>query len=715
LAARPRLLFLAQSLPYPPHSGVAARTLHILEELRLAFDIDLVAFSRVHHQPDAAAREAAWSALRTVTSFVAEPTPIPNEQSAGRKLWDHMRSVVSGRPYTYYEYQSRAFADRLRTVLRTRAPDLVHVDSLDLHRWLPELPPVPVACTHHDIESELLRRRARRLDRPLLRRYLLLQADRIERMTRAVCPQLALNVMMSPVDAQRLVALAPSAATAVVPNGTDTEYFEPNRTMPVPGRVAFVGPTHSFPNWDAVELLLRDIWPHVRSAHRSASLQLMGRNPPADKIRYNAEPGVTALGEVPDIRPAVAEAVCCVVPIRVGGGTRLKILDAWAMGKAVVSTSIGCEGLDAVDGENILIRDTPDAFAAGVLQVLSDDGLRNRLERNARRTAVATYSWSVVGQAIRSAYQQLVDSRPVAAIRRNARRRFATLGTALALGVACTTLACGTPPDSVARPMRDTEPPLHEPAGFVLFNDQPWDELMRPSRSLLGRLQGFVFHSREQGPAWSVLRRTSSKDDDIVQDPSAPRSPPNVLRIIYTPDMAHDAEPSVHWIGLPVVRELYTAWWMKLSPNWYPNPAGGGKISFVWTTPNGQGQVYTNLYHQGGNELTGWVQGPPYRIGANTEWAPYGQKIWLPNVATTFVNPAEWHRIEFYYKWGSAGEGIIRWWVDGVLNGDYTTVTYPSGGLGFSQFEFAPTIQVPPPAEQYMYIDHTYLSIPAVQ
>ena len=237
MAARPRLLFLAQSLPHPPHSGVAARTLHILEELRRAFEIDLVAFSRVHHQPDRAARDAAWSALRTVASFVAEPTAIPNEQSAVRKLWDHMRSVVTGRPYTYYEYQTGAFADRLRTVLRTRAPDLVHMDSLDLHRWLPDLPPVPIACTHHDIESELLRRRARRVDRPLMRRYLLFQADRVERVARELCPHLALNVMMSEVDAQRLRALAPNAPTLVAPNGTDTEYFKPNGTASVAGLV----------------------------------------------------------------------------------------------------------------------------------------------------------------------------------------------------------------------------------------------------------------------------------------------------------------------------------------------------------------------------------------------------------------------------------------------------------------------------------------------
>jgi len=113
--------------------------------------------------------------------------------------------------------------------------------------------------------------------------------------------------------------------------------------------------------------------------------------------------------------------------------------------------------------------------------------------------------------------------------------------------------------------------------------------------------------------------------------------------------------------------------------------------------------------------VDGWVQGPPYRIGMNTEWAPYGQKIWLPNVATTFINPGEWHRIEFHYKWGAAGDGIIQWWVDGVLNGDRRTVSFPLGGLGFSQFEFAPTIQIPPATEQYMYIDHTYISIPGIR
>src|SRR5258705_2332698 len=408
MATRPRVLFLSQCLPYPPHSGVASRTFNILKQLHLASDLDLVAFSRASHQPDRAARDAARAALQAVAAFVAEPTPIPNEHSALRRLWDHLRSVLSGRAYTYYEYESGDFSDRLHALLRTRSPALVHLDSPDLHRWLPELGEVPVACTHHDIESELLRRRAQRLSPGVLGRYLSLQAARIERLERELCPRLALNVMMSELDAQRLRALAPGAATVVVPNGTDTEYFQPNGVGSVAGRVVFVGPRFSHPNRDAVEFLLQEIWPKLRAADGSATLHLIGRNTPEDGARYAAEPSVSALGYVPDIRPALARARCCVVPIRVGGGTRLKILDAWAMGKAVVSTSIGCEGLDAVDGENILIRDAPDAIADALLEVLRDGRLRAHLERNGRRTATETYSWPAVGERIRSAYGELL-------------------------------------------------------------------------------------------------------------------------------------------------------------------------------------------------------------------------------------------------------------------------------------------------------------------
>jgi len=387
---------------------VATRTFNILKQLQVEYDIDLLTFYRINHQGDSAARQAATGALRRVAAFVAEPTPVPSEQAMLRKIWDHLRSLASGRAFSYFQYDSRVFTERLRATLRTRTPDLVHIDSLDFHRWLPELPPVPIACTHHDIDSELLRLRARRLHPAVLRPYVRLQANRVEHLERALCPRFALNVMMSDIDAERLRALAPGAPTVVVPNGIDTEHFQPNGASSVAGRVAFVGPTYSHPNRDAVEFLLREIWPQVRATDPITSLHLIGRTTELDRTRYGAEPGVTVLGAVPDLRPPLSQARCCVVPIRIGGGTRIKILDAWAMGKAVVSTSIGCEGLDAVDGENILIRDTPDAIAGAVLQVLRDAHLRSHLERNARRTATETYSWSHVGRRLRAAYETLL-------------------------------------------------------------------------------------------------------------------------------------------------------------------------------------------------------------------------------------------------------------------------------------------------------------------
>src|SRR4030088_1091099 len=113
MAPRPRLLFLAQCLPYPPHSGVAVRTFNVLKQLHEAYDIDLVAFYRINHQRERNALDAARDMLGRVADFVAEPTPIPNEHSVPRKLWDHVRSICSGRVYTYYEYDSRVFAERL--------------------------------------------------------------------------------------------------------------------------------------------------------------------------------------------------------------------------------------------------------------------------------------------------------------------------------------------------------------------------------------------------------------------------------------------------------------------------------------------------------------------------------------------------------------------------------------------------------------------------
>jgi glycosyltransferase involved in cell wall biosynthesis len=409
MAARPHILFLSQCLPYPPQSGVRSRTFNVLRELQRAFDVTLLPFSRRNHQPTLAAREAARSALEQVSSGVARPVPVPAEESDLRWIWDHLRSLVTKRPYTYYQYHSARFRDQLRDTLRGAPPDLIHLDSPDLHRWLPELPEAPTTCTHHDIDPLLLRRRADHARNPLLSRYLRHQATLVEHLQRVLCPRFRANIVMSELDAERLRQLAPGSHTVVLPNGVDTDYFSPTPDVAlVVGRIVFVGPTYQVANRDAAEYLVSDIFPRVSARCSTASLHLIGDCPQADQRRYNAQPGVSCWGHVPDVRPHVAEAMCSIVPIRVGGGTRVKILDSWAMGKAVVSTSAGCEGLDTVDGENILVRDTPAALADAVLEVLRNRSLQCRLGAAGRQTVEKMYGWHSVGRDLRRAYWRIM-------------------------------------------------------------------------------------------------------------------------------------------------------------------------------------------------------------------------------------------------------------------------------------------------------------------
>ena len=413
---RSRILFLSQCLPFPPHSGVTKRTYHILQELQREFDVTLVAFFRRVHQSDAASVAHATAALRRELSQVMNPVPINSDYSLVRKLRNHARSVLSREPYIFYEYGDARFGQELQQALRGARSDMIHLDSLDLYRWIPSLPLLPTACTHHNLESELLRLQADHSSNGVVRTYVRHQADLLEKVERTQSPRFDLNVMTSQVDAERLRALAPGVRTTVIPNGVDVDFFKPSPSeRVVPGRVTFLGPTYMFPNRDAVDSFLADSWPFIRQRCPETTFHLVGKNSIDEKARFESHPGVTCNGHVPDIRPHFAETAVSIVPIRVGGGTRLKILDAWSMGKAIVSTSVGCEGLEAVDGRNILIRDDPTAFAAAVVQILGDSDLRDRLGFEARKTAKEHYAWRVVGRKLVGFYQDLIgaaDAKP---------------------------------------------------------------------------------------------------------------------------------------------------------------------------------------------------------------------------------------------------------------------------------------------------------------
>jgi glycosyltransferase involved in cell wall biosynthesis len=400
--ARPKLLFLSQTLPFPPDSGTAIRSYNVLRLLARDYDVTALCFYRRATTPDLA---GSLAALRTI-AFSVEAFPIEQEHSRARMLFDHARSVLTGRAYTAFAYRNAAFMRTLLAHLAREKFVLAHLDSLDLGAYVPMLAGVPVIAVHQNVESALLRRRAANEPNALRHMYLRLQARLMEGEERRWSPRVALNLAVSDSDAEDLRALVPNARFEMIPNGVDVEAFVPSGGA-VDNGIVFVGGMSWFPNADALEFFDEEILPLVRSRDERVKVTWVGRAKP-DVIASYAKRGIQLTGHVDDIRPHVAAAACYVVPLRIGGGTRLKILDAWAMGKAVVSTSIGCEGLAAVDGQNILIRDDPAAFASAVTTVLRDPGLRVALERNARTTAEQRYSWNVIGETMRRLYGEVL-------------------------------------------------------------------------------------------------------------------------------------------------------------------------------------------------------------------------------------------------------------------------------------------------------------------
>lgn len=401
---RPKLLFLCQTLPYPPDGGVHLRAYNIMRLLSHAFDVTALCFYRAASRGTAEEVEASLDGLRRITKRV-RAFPIPQDESRLRFVWDHLRSVLTGRVYTRFVYESGPFEKAVEEELGREAFDIVHVDSLDLSGYLPLLRRIPVVCTHHNVESALLRRRAE-TERFPMDAYLRLQARLMEKEERRAGPLVNLNVVVSEPDAQRLEAIDPETPITIVPNGVDTTYFSPRD--PGADGVVFVGGYSWYPNKDALEYFAASILPLLRRVDPDVHVTWIGDAPAEVRERFEREHGIELTGYVDDIRPLVDDAGCYVVPLRVGGGTRLKILDAWAMGKAVVSTSIGCEGLETRDGENILVRDDPHRFADAVIEVLENRVVRDRLSTEGRRTARTVYEWEVIAEDMLDEYHELI-------------------------------------------------------------------------------------------------------------------------------------------------------------------------------------------------------------------------------------------------------------------------------------------------------------------
>jgi sugar transferase (PEP-CTERM/EpsH1 system associated) len=405
-----KILFLSQIVPYPPHGGVLQRGFNIIREIAKRNELHLLAFNH----PDVLKTERLVEESKAVLGAYCrtlEYVDLWPKRSEFHRYAGYLWGGLSGLPFSVLAHRSLRFRRAIARIVKAEQVDIVHYDTLALAQFRDMAEGLPKVLTHHNIESQLMERRSGSESGIFARTYTGLQAEKIRAYEMEECGKFDLNITVSDADAAQLKTMVPGLRTAVVPNGVDIEYFmSDNGNSAMEPALIYTGGMNMYANRDAVLYFLEHIWQKIRAEIPGLRFYAVGQDPPPELHKIaEKDIGVVVTGYVDDIRPYVTRSSVYVVPLRVGGGTRLKILDAMAMGKAIVSTTIGAEGIDATDGKNILLADNPEDFAARVVTILRTSDLRMNLGREARRLVENEYSWGTVGKRLQEAYEDVLD------------------------------------------------------------------------------------------------------------------------------------------------------------------------------------------------------------------------------------------------------------------------------------------------------------------
>jgi polysaccharide biosynthesis protein PslH len=406
-----KILWLNSGLLLPLDKGGKLRTWHLMRHLARRHDITFVSFSEPDEIPEnrVGMREVA-------SQLVTIPRSDPAKGTAAFYL-DAGRYVVDSVPYAVAKYRSPEYTDAVERLLRDTAFDAMVCDFLPPVVNLPERLPCPAILFTHNVEAEIWRRHADTAGNPVSRFLLGQQWHRMLRFERAALSRFDLVLAVSDADRHTFARLYPGALKRpahVVQTGVDTAFFAPMPAEAVRrAHLVFTGSMDWLPNEDGMLYFVRDILPRIRQLEPETTLSIIGRAPTPAVQRLAEQSGIEVTGRVDDVRPHIANGSVYVVPLRIGGGTRLKIFEAMAMGKAVVSTTVGAEGLPVTHGRDVLIADEPARFAQAVVHMIRDADDRRRIEHAARQLVVAKYDWSAVAADFQAALEHARDRREV--------------------------------------------------------------------------------------------------------------------------------------------------------------------------------------------------------------------------------------------------------------------------------------------------------------
>ncbi len=392
------ILFLSTEIPFPMDHGHHLRTANVLKCLARDHRVHFVGFYK------SAAELAYLPELHKYCESLAV-FPLPEGRFRWRFFAGLLANLFSRYPFPATRYYLRPARRHIRELRRRGGIDAVHFDAPWLAFYRAEAGHLPKILTTHNVEAERLRTWMRVEKNPLAKGFLYLQYARLHRFERQVYRHFEENVVVSEADRLALQPLAPQVRFTVIPNGVDTDYFLPNFDAIQPNRLVWAGPMSDPYNKDAVNYFLQEIYPRIIAQNPQVTVKFVGSAPTGQlQAQAKTDPRLLVAGYVPDVRPHVDEGAVFIAPLRAGGGTKLKVLNAMAQGKAVVTTPVGAEGITGASGQNLCICEGAADFAGQVLALLAQPAEILRIGKNARELIRKHYDWRVIHRRIRALY-----------------------------------------------------------------------------------------------------------------------------------------------------------------------------------------------------------------------------------------------------------------------------------------------------------------------
>ena len=422
-----KVLLLTQVLPYPPDSGPKVKTWNVLKYLARHHQVTLVSFVRGDQSGDVRYLEKHCHAVHTV----------PIERGALRDGLAMARSLLSGQPWMMVRDDRAAMRQLVDRLAAEEHFDVAHADQLNMAQYAARVPGARKVLDAHNA-LWLLYKRLWETMRPSSQKWLLGRDWRLlkqyeGRVCRAFDAVLAVSqedkmaleeAMGRPLpssprrggrESGSLLPLAFSTGEGlgmgvkditIIPIAVDTDEITPVERRPEAGHILHIGTMYWPPNIDGVRWFVHQVYPHIREQRPDAHFDVVGARPPQDLVSLSGNgSGVNVTGYVADATPYLEQAGVMVVPVRAGGGMRVKILNALAQGLPMVSTTIGCEGIAVQDGRHLLIADTPEEFAQATLRLLNDKSLADELGRNGRQLVQSTYDYRAACRPLENVYQ----------------------------------------------------------------------------------------------------------------------------------------------------------------------------------------------------------------------------------------------------------------------------------------------------------------------